>query len=965
MRPEQADGSGSGRRTGFAFVGRAAALGTFLEACRAAPTVVFVLGEAGIGKSRLIHEAARVLREEGTPVIQGGCHPLREPLPFGPVIDALSAAALPGGARLTARSALLAPYLPHLADRLPAPTSDDGRAGEYSPGGPTRNQVLMRAIHEVVAALGPVVLVVEDVHWADDATRDLLSLLARNPPDNLRLVLTYRPVDLPGAGAVLGSSYRRPVGVGGAEIALAPLSPEQIRVLAESAVGPAATPSLCRDLYERSGGLPLAAEEDLLVVADRLVRHGGGPIDLEDNGVPRALQEAVTSRLVPLGGDAKAVVEAAAVLTGPSSEDLLAAVAGLDGRRAEEALTEALRADVLTERGPGRYGFRHGLAHRAVYNGILGPRRRRLHAAAVDSLTARAEPAPVQIAHHIRRLGDTTAWITAAKEAVAHAEAVGDDGVTAGLLEQLLDEPALGPVDRGSCALTLSRIARYRSDPPAAAAVLRRILADPALDTATRGEIRLNLSFARGLSSMTVNEESLDELERAVAELVGNPEQAAAAMTALSLGSLISAGSGDATESLALMDRAARLADAGPDPSARTLVLINRITLLESLGDPSCRDLLARLPRTSADRGVLQLCARCLHDAAYLELSRGCDGVARSLVDEAEDICRRISSFYLLSSCRMIRLHLDLLGDHWDGLEERIGTVLRDTAENSTAHVGAHVARAILNTARGRWTSARETLTPLADAFTEQVGPQAVIALARIELLENRAAAAWQRLVPVIAAIRRSQIWVRPAALLPVAVRAALGCGLHSEAAELVAEADRGIEGRSAPGVVAAVDWSRAMLAADTDTLGALDLLHRARIRYEDIGRVHAAALVAEDAGRLRLTTAPEHPADAARDLQDAHAVFTRLGATVDAARCEQALRACGRPRPAPLPHATAGLSPRERQVAELLADGASNRHIAQALSLSPRTAEHHVAATLRKLGVTRAHVRDALGPAL
>ncbi|MCX5216012.1 AAA family ATPase [Kitasatospora sp. NBC_00240] len=966
MAEAETAGATAERRTGFAFVGRERELRALTDSCRHAPAVVLVEGEAGIGKSRLLREAERLFADGGVPVLRAACHQLREPLPFGPAVDALRAGwtLCPTETRFSPATAVLAPYLPGLADRLPTTHTGSYPGLDPDTDDSARRRLLMRAVHEVLAAIGPAVLMVEDLHWADEATRDLLSLLARNPPDRLRLVLTYRESDLPGNGTVLGAPYRRPVGVGGTEIRLQPLSPEQVRHLAVSALGAAASTALCRDLFERSGGLPLAAEEDLLGLADRLARHPDASApSLETQGVPRALQEAVVSRIGPLAPDARAVVESAAVLAVLADQDLLAAVAHLTEEQAEQGLTDALEAHVLTEGEPGRYGFRHTLARLAVCDAIPAPRRRRLHARAAQALQVRQPPALVQIAHHVRLLGDTPAWIAAAVAAADHALAVGDDGIAADLLQQLLAEPALPPDLRGRCALDLSAIAMVRSDPAASEAILRRIVADPALETGTRGEIRLNL--ARALAGSNVHWDSRAELERAISELEGRPGPAAAALASLSLGTLMNPQGGDLAESLGLMERAAHLAATCDDPDARAFVLANRITLLELVGDPRGRELLDLLPRGSTDLGVLRHRARALHDAAYFEMARGCDGQARALLDEAEELSRRTAFPYLELSCRTIRLHLDLVGGRWQELAERIDTLLRDTTENSTARLGALLARAMLDSACGRWARAREDLAPLAAAYGEEIGPMAVIALARLDLAEGDPAAAWGRLDPVVAATRRKNLWMRPLDLAPTAVRAALGCGLTDPARRLTDDAQNGIQGLNAPGVEAGLHWCRAMLDADTEPETALRHLEQARTRYRAIGRVHTAAQVAEHIGCLELARSPDRPDTAVGHLRDALDTFTRLGATADAARCEQVLRSNGR-RPASRPRRDGAsvLSQREQQVAELLADGATNQHIAGVLAISPRTAEHHVANTLKKLGVTRTHVRDAPGAA-
>ncbi|MFI0206451.1 MULTISPECIES: hypothetical protein [Streptomyces] len=345
-----------------------------------------------------------------------------------------------------------------------------------------------------------------------------------------------------------------------------------MRELAVSAIGPAAATALGGRLFERSQGLPLVAEEDLLTVADRLARSpADGAKALEDMGVPRALQEALNSRVAVLAPEAVAVavVQAAALLAVPATEELLAALAGLEEAQAEAGLEAALEASVLSETSPGWYGFGHVLARRAVYDKILGPRRRRLHRRAVDALSDEQPPPLVRIAHHTRQLGDTRAWLPRALAAADQAVAVGDDGIATDLLQQLLAEHTLPVEDRTRTALSLARIAVNRADPTASVALLEHILADPALPTPTLGEIRLSLgrlatTFAR---STTVG------LERAVGELAGRPDLAAVAMATLGMRVVSDV---PAAEGLTWMDRALKTVALTTDPVAHATVLSSR-----------------------------------------------------------------------------------------------------------------------------------------------------------------------------------------------------------------------------------------------------------------------------------------------------------------------------------------------------------------------------------------------------
>nr|WP_239070062.1 MULTISPECIES: LuxR family transcriptional regulator [unclassified Streptomyces] len=941
---------------GFGFVGRGRELRALLDVVRTGPAVVFVEGEAGIGKSRLVTEAVAALAGGEVLVLQGWCHPLREPLPIEPVIEALRDRSphLSHDAQLSPAVRALVPYLPELADRLPP----DGAAdlGEVQGG-------LMRAAHEVLAAMGSLVLVIEDVHWADEATCELLRLLATNPPQGLRLVITYRGQDLPAGRSVLGAPYRRPVGVGGRDIRLGPLDEAQVRDLTISALGRTAGSTLGRQVFERSGGLPLAVEEDLLALSDRLSRPGRGEVSavFEGVGVPRAVREAVNLRLSGLEAGALAVVHAAAVLAVPAPQELLAALAGLEEKDAEVGLTAALKAAVLQESSAGQYGFRHTLARQAVYEGILGPRRQRLHLRASDVLIAREPPPLVQIAHHTRQHGDVQAWLPRAQAAAEQAIKLGDDGIATDLLQQLLAEPALPPGQRSHVALALGRIADHRIEQAASVSALRRILADPVLPIATRGEIRLLL--ARTLLSQTNVPEFNRETERAIGELDSRPDLAAVAMAQLGMGN----SSSPVAQDVMWMDKAVHTITRSSDPGAQATVLASRITLLETLGDPSARELLAMLPRLSQDREVQRQRFRAVHNAADEAFWRGDDERARALLDEAERLASQTRTQSRLHSCRVIRLNLEFVSGAWDGLEgrlERIAPV--DGRDEGVFHVEPFLIRALLEIARGSWVRARERLTALAGLTNQAFPPWEMVrsaATGRLDLAEGRGENAWETMQPALELLRHKGVWGWAVDLVPTAVQVALAGGLEEEADRLIREATHGIEGRDAPGAAAELWWCQGLVAARTDPPAALKCLERARARFQALGRVHRAARITEGVGTTMLTAHLGHAGRAAGYFQEATDVYRRLGATADEARCSRALREIGQERPVPRGRHSYGeeLSPRERQVAQLLATGATNQDIAGALSLSVRTVEHHVAKALKKLHVTRSDVGTAL----
>ncbi|MGW2543469.1 LuxR C-terminal-related transcriptional regulator [Kitasatospora sp. NPDC001574] len=724
-----------------------------------------------------------------------------------------------------------------------------------------------------------------------------------------------------------------------------------------------------RTLLERSGGLPLVIEEDLITLA-----ASPRGTDLTVLRVPRSLGEVLAERRGRLGPDASALVDTAAVLAVPAGQALLAEAANLDEQRGEAALLEALGGAVLRQVGPDAYGFGHALAQEAVYDGISGPVRNRSHRRILDVLQT-LEPAPlVQIAHHARQLGDTSLWMSKALAAADHAVTVGDDGVAADLYQQLFAEPALPSSDRIHSARSLGRIALSRSDPVASASVLSRIVADQALPAPVRGEIRLALG--RNLAGIRADRNTA-ELNRALDELEGRPVLVAIAMATLGQGYRPDV---PVAQDRALVEQAERIVTGAGDALALVTVQAAKTILLKVVGDPQAHDVLRSLPHDSPDREIRLQCVRALHYVAWLDLLHGHGARAQALRDETDRVGRRESYQLVEHSCAVLQLYLDLAAGQWAGLEQRTDAVIQESPDGGALRQRAVLVRAMLDAAHGHWPRARALLAALDDEGAQstawQMGQEVVALLAHLDLLEGDPKSAWERLAPSLAARRAKGVWVSANGLVPVAVQAALLCGLREEAEHLTDEAARGIEGHDSPGAQAEVLLCRALLATATDPEAALAHAVRAAARFEDTGRIHSTALATELVGKLQLarvrtaapghgTPAPENPAgEGARNIQSALDVFTRLGATTDAARCHRLLRDLGRKTLNPRGRAGYGdrLSPREEEIRDLLATGATNKDIATALFLSTRTVEHHVARVLAKLSTTRADLTDPPG---
>ena len=971
----------------FSCVGRQRELSLVVTALRRPPAIVLVEGEAGIGKSRLVREAAAVLARQGRHTLTGYCHPLREPVPYGPVIDALSKAGplLPDPAAIPRSAGALAPLLPDLADRLPPPPPD-----VPSEGGRHR---LLRGVRSLLTAIGPVVLAVEDLHWADEVTRELLLLLTRDMPGQLGLVLTYRGEDV-GPGTLLGSAYRRQPGTSGAAVHLGPISEQDVAALMAEALGGDLDPALVQALHSRSAGLPLVVEEDLLTLREHR-QHGPGAGDAGETGdagdigdveggvdgaggvggvvaagvghpdlvsglgraeIPHTLREAFTERLEALSAAGRAVVEAAAVLAVPSGEDVLTRVSGLEPDAGRRGIIEALNGSVLRETGSGEYAFRHVLAQQAAYRDIPGPQRRLLHRQAIEVLQARTPPPLVQIAHHTLRAGDHAAWPARAEAAVDQAVSRGDDGTAAALLHQMLKRPGLPEQARTRAALALARIALRGTDYTANASVLRRILADPGLDPTARGEIRLSLGLLR--VNHLGDRDGYADVERSARELTARPALAARAMIALAMNEQDGA-SDHAWEWLRKAEQT--LAD-NPDPAMRATAEVTRLTLMARDGDPAVWPAVDRLPRREADADLIRQTIRALYNVGEIAIELGHDRRARAMLAEGRELIQQVSFPWLECYIRIAQLRLQALGGDWAPAEKEFTQLVRRFPDIVMAPSEQALMAGRIALAKGHRPRALELYTVAADfgAAESQVTTalRAAAGLTALRLEECAVTDAWGTAEPAVAVLRRAGAWARGTGLVPVAVRAALAAGRREAAERLVADVAAGLEGRDAPAADAELRLARGHLG--TEPKAAAEQFEQARSLWLEIGRPYDAAQAAECMGTALADVDPDR---AGEWLREAAGTYRELGASHDAARCGHAVKELGLEPPASRGRRGYGnaLSPRERQVAEFVARGATNHEIAQALCLSPRTVELHVAHALRKLRTTRKNVGAAL----
>ena len=346
LRPVARDNPGEmgGRVASPTLVGRVEEL-ELLEAARrraadAEPAVVLVGGEAGVGKTRLVAELTSRCARDGTRVLAGGCVPVGDgALPYAPIVEALRALLADVGA--SAVRELVGPSWPELARLLPALGEPDAPA--------LPDQAAQARLFELLLGLlgrlgeqAPLVLVVEDLHWADRSTRDLLAFLVRNlRRERVLLVVTYRN-DEPGQQRL--GPYLAELDRGGRveRIELARLDQVQTGAQLVGILGAAPAAELVDAVFARSEGNPFFTEELLAAV-----RAGSGEL-------PATLRDLLRGRVQALPEPARQVLAVVAVAGRRVPHRLLAAVAGLDDRQLDRGAAGGGRQPAAGDRDPAR-----------------------------------------------------------------------------------------------------------------------------------------------------------------------------------------------------------------------------------------------------------------------------------------------------------------------------------------------------------------------------------------------------------------------------------------------------------------------------------------------------------------------------------------------------------------------------------------------------------------------------------
>jgi DNA-binding CsgD family transcriptional regulator len=426
-----------------------------------------VSGDAGIGKSRLVAEAMQIAERDGFTVLCGQCAEIGDSVPYLPFADAFRAAPPHIEKAIKAR--------PVLSRLLP---DGDGQAHEADWAGLARQQMFgaVLSLLSEIAVDSPVLLVIEDLHWADATTRHLVTFLARMlHRERVAIIGTYRSDDLHRRHplrAVVAELLRLPM------VALVELGPLPAAALAEilsnvpNALLPLSAATL-NSLVERAEGNAYYAEE-LLTASSCAEDTAGGAL-------PTGLAGLLLSRVERVSDEAQQVLRAAAVAGGGAADDLVRAASGLPDDAYEAAVREAAGHQLLAPDEPDGYRFRHALLREAVYGDLMPGERTRLHAR-LASLLAGVPGAAAELAHHSMASHDIPGAFAASVKAGGEAEGIGAPAeahrhydLAQELWVRVEAAERIAGMTRGKLGLKSALAAAASGDVPRAVHLLRRI----------------------------------------------------------------------------------------------------------------------------------------------------------------------------------------------------------------------------------------------------------------------------------------------------------------------------------------------------------------------------------------------------------------------------------------------------------------------------------------------------------
>ncbi|WP_165492100.1 helix-turn-helix transcriptional regulator [Egibacter rhizosphaerae] len=958
------------------FVGRDEELVRLRDAWRRAgeerPCTVLIGGEAGIGKSRLVGEFVQGLDPVRARVLTSACVSLGTGgLSYAPVVEALRplAVAFSGPALdwlVGEGGHELEPLLPELTGR-----SESERVEAPPVEAAAQHRLFLRLLQllERLSTDRPVVLVIEDLHWADHSTRELLAFLARNLRDvPVLLVGTYRTEHLQPGDPLRALLLELDHGRVGERLELARFDRERVAELVERLVGVPVADEVTGEVLRRSDGNPLFAEELL-----ECMRRG------DERALPPTLRDLLSDRVERLDPAGRAVVEAAAVVGHDVDHRLLAAVAGLDEEALAVGVREAATHQILESMPDGRtYRFRHALIAEVVQAELTVAERQRLHGAIAEAVSAR--PGPIGsdtdgvVAHHWDAAGIAERALPArlaagftAERTYGFGEAHRHFARAAELWEEAGDPPSCAGVDRVDVLERAATAADFSGEHASATRLATDALehADPQ----RTGRLRQIVGRSRLLAGDSST--GVEEAGTAVEQL---PDTAPSRLRAelLATYGLMLAVTGRSPDRADACCQEARELASGlglPDVEARArngLALlggsdvhgaIEHLHAARALADAAGN--VEELLRTELNLAFVLASAGRIADAARVTG----DGAARAREFGAGRWQGVLLETGRASACFAL--------GRWDEAEEVLARVLRNVPTGRAARIAGALC-ADLETARGRFDRAERALGACrqGDLDEEDVAAAAAElalwrgcpddAIGTVGPALERADEPTTGLGSGAARLRWLAIRAhtdRIAIAAPLRRERVVAEGRRSVAAlaEDAARDEGGLPPQRAYAALSVAETSRARQEPAPEQWEiaarrweALPHLHHAAYARWRQAEALAAGQAPEGAIgqplRQALASAGELGAEPLREAVEALALRARIAVDVD--------REDGGQDPeTPDPAAELGLTHREVDVLELLAEGWTNPRIGRALYITDKTASVHVTNILRKLG--------------
>ena len=997
-------------------VGRAAELAALDVALRRAesgsPAIVLIGGEAGLGKSRLVDEFAVGARASGARVLVGGCVDLGgDGVPYGPFLEVLRALgrelAPEALAELLGDVGLEIVAVAPGFERFLAPADSPppaGESGTQSPAGGAMDQArlfeLTLALADRLSSDRPLVLVLEDVHWSDPASRDLLAYLARNLKQvRLMIIATFRSDDLARGDPLLAKLAEMERFPSVERIDLKPLSLAEQRDQLVAILGRRPARGVVERIHARAEGNPFFAEE---IVASRVASD---ETDAGSEAIPRSLRDILIGRVARLSPDTQRVLGAVAVAGSRADEALLSTVTGLPDGELVEAIREAVARHVLeVDQQTGTYRLRHALLTEVVYADLLPVERRRLHGAvaawlaespATDGSGRRGTAA--ELAHHwfaADNLAESLRVSVEAGDAAtavhAHADALRHLQRAVELWDRVSNPSDIAKLDRASLLDRAASAADRDGRGSLAVELGRAMLAavDEDADPVRAGVLRSKLAFYLWTTGQT--QASVAEYRAAVALVPAEPPSVERARVLGGLAATLPA-AGRYRESREITEEAlATLRAAGSHEGEPRLLNLLGMDLV-GLGDVDAGlDHLRVAVRIARETGALESQIGAQHNLAFFlsQTDRFEEGL-RVAMDALATAARVGLERRYGAGLRASAGDVLMRSGRWDEADVMTAEG-RDGGEDTSGAIYLRATRVLFLTARGEYEAAAEELAGANQLATGDIDPDVhaylLQATAESALHDGRPADAHKAVEEALAQFAGSDEMLLVAPLLVVGMTATADLAEHGRAfrdAGEVAAAEEAADGLldsaralaagtpvgatptpSVAATIATVEAERTRLGGHSDP----DAWRRAAVAWDAVPMPYPAAQARARAGEaVLLVRGPRE--EAAGLLREAHSAAAALGAAPLRAAIEAiasrsrivlevpASVAAQPEEPVEGPAAAdpakiLGLSAREWEVLELVAAGRSNGEIAETLFISPKTASVHVTHILDKLGV-------------